>query len=211
MSIQSEINRISGNVADALAAIAEKGVTVPNGSNSDALAGLIAAIQAGGGGAEVLGHKVAYGSFTLTEDTTTTYTVLDKGQVFEAVKDDFPGLTSLSGQVYTKDNSSFHYSDFFLIAFCWRDISDLGKNAIININEWIAAIRPKDSLSSGNSALAYGDKYKAFGAKSGGSNGLKIGTTTGMTIGFGASYIGYAGTKYNWLIFPMDHGAVRED
>lgn len=50
MSIQSEINRISGNVADALAAIAEKGVTVPNGSNSDALAGLIAAIQAGGGG-----------------------------------------------------------------------------------------------------------------------------------------------------------------
>lgn len=51
MSIQSEINRISGNVADALTAIANKGVTVPSGSNSDDLATLIGQIQQGGGGA----------------------------------------------------------------------------------------------------------------------------------------------------------------
>lgn len=44
MSIQSEITRISGNVADALTAIATKGVTVPQGANSDDLADLIAAI-----------------------------------------------------------------------------------------------------------------------------------------------------------------------
>lgn len=44
MSIQSEITRISGNVADALTAIAAKGVTVPQGANSDDLADLIAAI-----------------------------------------------------------------------------------------------------------------------------------------------------------------------
>lgn len=50
MSVQSEINRISGNVTAALAAIAEKGVSVPSGSKSDALAALIAAIEAGGGG-----------------------------------------------------------------------------------------------------------------------------------------------------------------
>ena len=50
MSIQSEINRISGNVADALTAIANKGVTVPQGSNSDDLATLIGQIQQGGGG-----------------------------------------------------------------------------------------------------------------------------------------------------------------
>lgn len=49
MSIQSEITRIRGNVADALAAIAAKGVTVPQGSNSDDLATLIAAIETGGG------------------------------------------------------------------------------------------------------------------------------------------------------------------
>lgn len=44
MSIQSEINRISGNVSDSLDAVAAKGVTVPQGANSDNLAGLIASI-----------------------------------------------------------------------------------------------------------------------------------------------------------------------
>lgn len=48
MSIQSEINRISGNVSDALDAIEAKGVTIPSGSNSDDLADLIAQIQSGG-------------------------------------------------------------------------------------------------------------------------------------------------------------------
>ena len=44
MSIQSEITRISGNVADALTAIGNKGVTVPQGANSDDLADLIGSI-----------------------------------------------------------------------------------------------------------------------------------------------------------------------
>ena len=44
MSIQSEINRISGNVSDTLDAIEAKGVTIPSGSNSDDLADLIALI-----------------------------------------------------------------------------------------------------------------------------------------------------------------------
>lgn len=49
MSIQSEINRISGNVSDALDAIEDKGVTIPSGANSDDLADLIAQITGGGG------------------------------------------------------------------------------------------------------------------------------------------------------------------
>ena len=51
MSIQSEINRISQNVADSLTAVAAKGVVVPNGSNSDDLPELIASIQTGSGSA----------------------------------------------------------------------------------------------------------------------------------------------------------------
>lgn len=51
MSISSEIARIAGNVSSALTAIANKGVTVPSGSNSDDLAGLIAQISGGGTGA----------------------------------------------------------------------------------------------------------------------------------------------------------------
>lgn len=64
MSIATDVSRIKGNIAAALAAIADKGVTVPDGSTSDALAELIASIEAGGGGI-----NVAYGTVTLSEDS----------------------------------------------------------------------------------------------------------------------------------------------
>lgn len=70
MSVQSEINRISSNVTAALAAIADKGVTVPDGSNSDSLASLIAAIEAGGGGVPIYIKNI-----TFAEDMTSTYEV----------------------------------------------------------------------------------------------------------------------------------------
>ena len=60
MSIATDVSRIKGNITAALAAIADKGVTVPDGSTSDALASLIASIEAGGGGA-----KIITGEFTL--------------------------------------------------------------------------------------------------------------------------------------------------
>lgn len=50
MSIKSEIERISNNVSDALAATAEMGATVPEGANSDNLGTLIRSIPTGGGG-----------------------------------------------------------------------------------------------------------------------------------------------------------------
>lgn len=50
------------NVTAALAAIADKGVTVPDGSNSDSLAALIAAIEAGGGGEIITGSFIANSS-----------------------------------------------------------------------------------------------------------------------------------------------------
>lgn len=60
MSIATDVSRIKGNIAAALAAIADKGVTVPDGSTSDALASLIEAIESGG---------FPNGTFTLTEAT----------------------------------------------------------------------------------------------------------------------------------------------
>ena len=63
MSIQTQIDRISGNVSAALSAIAEKGVTVPDGSNSDALHELILSIEAGGGLPTGL-SKAAFGTVT---------------------------------------------------------------------------------------------------------------------------------------------------
>ena len=65
MSVQTQIDRISGAVSAALAALSEKGVEVPAGTKVDGLAALIAAIEAGGGG----GGNISWGTFTLTSDT----------------------------------------------------------------------------------------------------------------------------------------------
>ena len=50
MSVQTQIDRISGAVSDALAALTEKGVTVPDGTKVDGLAALIESIEADGAG-----------------------------------------------------------------------------------------------------------------------------------------------------------------
>lgn len=58
--MQTNLTTEQANITAALAALAEKGVEVPAGANSNALAGLIAAIEAGGG-------NVAYGSFVIPD------------------------------------------------------------------------------------------------------------------------------------------------
>lgn len=68
MGIASDWARIKGNINAALAAIAEKGVTVPDGSTSDALHELILSIEAGGGNNEI---KIDSGTFTPAEDVST--------------------------------------------------------------------------------------------------------------------------------------------
>lgn len=70
MSIATDVSRIKGNITAALAAIADKGVTVPAGSTSDALAELIASIEAGG--IQLTYNRLyvaATGTFTPTERT----------------------------------------------------------------------------------------------------------------------------------------------
>lgn len=76
MSVQTQIDRIDGNVKKALAKIAEKGVTVPSMANSDDLAELIAAIEAGGGGG---GGEVTPPT-TPTDGKTRVYIHLEHGR-----------------------------------------------------------------------------------------------------------------------------------
>ena len=59
--MQTNLTTEQANIAAALAALTEKGVEVPEGSNSGALAGLIAAIEAGGG-------KIEKGVYIPAED-----------------------------------------------------------------------------------------------------------------------------------------------
>jgi hypothetical protein len=81
VSIQSEISRISGNVADALDAIEAKGVTVPTGSNSDDLATLIAAIPGGGYTKFTSGTKSLSNTGTAGSNRTTDFII--SGLAFE--------------------------------------------------------------------------------------------------------------------------------
>lgn len=71
MSIQSEITRLETAKSAIAAAIAGKGVTVPDGTLLDGMAALIEAIQAGGGG----GFQT--GIYTPAEDNWQGYVTID--------------------------------------------------------------------------------------------------------------------------------------
>jgi hypothetical protein len=72
MSVQTQIDRISGAVSAALTALSEKGVTVPAGTKVDGLAALIAAIEAGGGNIDFTPFSnVVWGTITPATDTTS--------------------------------------------------------------------------------------------------------------------------------------------
>ena len=81
MSVQSQIDRISGAVQSALAALTEKGVTVPAGTKVDSLASLIAAIEAGGGG----DMNVVSGTFTLASASYSHTIIHDLGVLPQVV------------------------------------------------------------------------------------------------------------------------------
>ena len=78
MSVQTQIDRISGAVSAALTALSEKGVEVPAGTKVDGLAALIAAIEAGGGeggtGYNFDGNPrwVSSGEFTVSETVSVS-------------------------------------------------------------------------------------------------------------------------------------------
>lgn len=105
MSIQSEITRIAGNVSDALTEIANKGVTVPVGSNSDDLATLIAQITGGGGSAIVITDTidpVSGGTIrTITAVDISGDTVTASDMLYGVTAHDASG-TAVTGNIVTK-------------------------------------------------------------------------------------------------------------
>lgn len=71
MSIQSEINRIKTNLADAYTAAQEKGATMPSQQNSENLASTISSVSASGGSAR-RGFEINVTGGTAEEMTFTT-------------------------------------------------------------------------------------------------------------------------------------------
>lgn len=109
MSISSEIARLSKNISDSLDAVSAKGVTVPSGSTSDDLAGLIAQIT-GGGGATVVTTPDSHGgdivaittNIDLSNDTVTADTLLSGYTAHDATGQ------AITGTYVPKSDFTYH-------------------------------------------------------------------------------------------------------
>ena len=74
MSVQAELDRLSGAKSAIAAAITDKGVTVPDGTMLDGMAALIAAIESGGGvNIDWRGFPFVTGTFTPSEDMQSSF------------------------------------------------------------------------------------------------------------------------------------------
>lgn len=151
MSVQTQIDRISGAVSAALAALAEKGVTVPAGTKVDGLAALIAAIEAGGGS----GGNVYVGTITLAEEKNTVYVEHMLG-----VQPKFAAYCAVFGETHSqvKDEAvaGFAYeTEELTVQHVIRTYSATSKTRLAwNFND---DIKMSDIMAGSNYAISYAD------------------------------------------------------
>lgn len=171
------------------------------------LFGLIGSLEGGGGGGDILGHKSVAGSFTLAADTTSNYTIMSGAELFDALKDDFPGATSISDYVHRSDGIGTETLYYFLGGICWMEIDSA--ETYINSshpNMVIAAFLPPAKVRSLSNAMLHSDNW---GSVTGRYQAMLSFGSNGAVMKFTSSYMGYAGAKYNYLFYVNNHGAVR--
>ena len=148
MSIATDVSRIKGNISAALAAIADKGVTVPAGSTSDALASLIASIEAGGGGG-CGEYEISTGIITPAENTESLSFEhgLSKApsfvQIFLPIGYPVSSFSNALRSMYFKKSSSGERSDerFDVYAsrsqtkYLYHENAKLGSDVYFDIND----------------------------------------------------------------------------
>ena len=160
----------------------------------------------GGGGGNLFGHVFASGSFTIEEDNSTSYTVLTPEELFEAVKDDFPGAVRLSDSYYGKNSTASWNIPQYVMFMCWID-STQPSYALKN-NQFLGVYLTKAAaINNGTSALLYADNYRSPAGRTGATNYAQVTiSTTGIAIGLSTKAMMYAGNKYNWMLTVIDHG-----
>lgn len=178
-SIQTEIDRIAANVTAALTACADKGASVPDGSTSDDLAAIIAAIEAGGGGVTAVS-----GTFTLAADATN-YTVehgLGKTPTFAVLFQDssYPrvdyspfAIMHINGSIY-----GIHSGTSFSKSSCTADITSQTPISKYNTGRFVHAIH---SATSDSIVFGYHDDNAAVTSN---GYGLKASTPYYWIVGY---------------------------
>lgn len=184
MSVQTQIDRIYGNVSAALSAIAEKGVTVPDGSNSDALRELILSIEAGGGNS-IWGGKFTTGSFVLAETTTSTYTI--------ATRND-EAMTGLlyDGEIITNSNV---YNSIGLLVLRKPTDSFSGSDYPHCLVGTVYFPTNYGNEAGAYNMLLYMDNYGTRRATTGGANA----DYNSLSVAFTSSAKGSPDIEYMWL------------
>ena len=104
MSIQTELTRITNAKAAIKTAIEGKGVTVPEATLLDGMAGLIESIEAGGGATEPYIEEVIDGNGDITNATLHGYTIIRNNAFYNCTKlalTSLPsGITSIGSQAF---------------------------------------------------------------------------------------------------------------
>lgn len=182
MSIQTELTRIKNAKAAIKAAIEGKGVTVPNATLLDGMAALIEAIESGGGSATLWDRPYTSGSFTLAEDTSSTYEIGDFSDWLN----------------YTSDNGSTLTANYNIVAFLWRDVSAQTSNNSTLFCGAHQAVYYNGGLASTAGSCGLG--RSASGAWTGIKNGGIDVSGSILQVRFTTTYLGHAGDTYHWLV-----------
>lgn len=202
MSVQSEITRLEAAKAAISQAITEKGVTVPTGTMLDAMASLIAAIEAGGGsgGGELSIHnrKVQWGSFIPTQTFTGYYVDYDS--------ESFGGYPSgcmywvVSDVIQEVDNRSAimgaYISDWYGAttgALTWgRSVSAYEASASSTSNSPTSAARLKTPSGGSIGSPLSGNASSYTVMSNATSSRVKLGGSAGLFV---------AGLEYQYILF----------
>ena len=166
MSIATDVSRIKGNITAALAAIADKGVNVPDGSTSDALAGLIASIEAGGGSG---GTQLAYGTFTPAADTYDYVVTHNLGVMPDFIvvwssdastPSTYKGVLAIATSAKIMGNGQWYArcrdSNYYYFAKTHDITTKYTSSALYKVNETSFIVFPSQLLNYASAGVTYG-------------------------------------------------------
>lgn len=216
MSVQSEITRLSDNVTAALAAIADKGVTVPDGSNSDSLASLIAAIEAGGGGGNFDFSNflssfqcAASGSFTPSSTTKSVECIHNLGvkpkfifvcSPFAEILDNTTQRKAVSIFAYqTREDITLNEEKLYAHQAAWGGSATTASTALSMFQEYIIgdSNNSKNSSSTNHKYLSIYDTSSGYYNSVNGVNNNRFILEPRQTNSYYKYFI--AGATYYWF------------